>query len=110
MRQPEGTKAYLFNEDYKEYKQGAFYWLKPKEGDALVEQDIAEEYDPFAEPTPELPDELPGKEDFEEAGIGIEEVMSLFEDGKLQSVDGIGPKTEEQLKEYFLNLNKDSDE
>lgn len=108
---PKGKEAYRFTEAYKDYKRGAFYWLNPKTGDSYVEQGIAEEYDPD-NPTQEsnLPDNLPGKDDFDDAGKTLKDVKQLFEDGKLQSVNGIGPKTEEEIKEYFLTQNTEDDE
>jgi ERCC4-type nuclease len=46
-----------------------------------------------------LPDDFPGRDAFHEAGItSVDDVAALAEEDELQSVEGIGDKTEQRVR------------
>ncbi len=47
------------------------------------------------------PEDLPGRELLESAGLSFEAASALAEEGMLETVDGIGPKTADAIAEYF---------
>ena len=59
-----------------------------------------------------LPDDFPGRDAFHEAGItSVDDVAALAEEDELQSVEGIGDKTEQAIRDALADkdlANKDS--
>lgn len=96
---PEGTH----------FRKGAYSWVDVEDAEEYMEKGYAKEYDPQTKETNELeyadlsdiPDELPGREHFIEAGLEFDDVMELYRNGDLQEVDQIGPSTETRIKNYF---------
>ena len=98
----------LFDKDHKHFRKGTYSWVTTSTYEEV--KAYGKEYDPekkvLPEPEPEpltLPEDLPGREHFIEAGKDMEAIKKLAEKGKLTSVAGIGKSTEHKINLYLEN-------
>jgi len=106
-----GLTCVLFDEQPPgtHYKPGHYSWVANSTADEIISDGYGSEYDPTKknpverkqQPESDLPDDLPGRNHFEEAGKNWEQVQKLAEKEKLQSVPGIGTSTEHKINVYM---------
>lgn len=84
----------------KHYRAGHWSWVDKDEIEkyGYLDKGIAEEWKP---PEDNLPDDLPGKKHFLEAGYNDLKVIEHLSDW--DAVPGIGQITEDKLVEYFAS-------
>lgn len=77
---------------------GNWAWIEQERAWQLIADGYGREWNPEAD---NLPDDLPGKQAFQEAGYNDLNVIKNLADW--DAVPGIGQKTEEKLTEYFAD-------
>lgn len=78
------------------YRKGFWSWVDEKKAKEYMSKGYAEEWKPEED---RLPDDLPGKKAFLEAGYNDLDVIKNLADW--DEVPGIGQITEDKLVEYF---------
>lgn len=80
------------------YREGHWSWVNDKQAEKYIKEGYAVEWNPE---TDNLPDDLPGKKAFREAGYNDIDVIRNLADW--DAVPGIGQITEDKLVDYFAS-------
>lgn len=92
--------SFLFDEvpEGTHFREGHWSWIDQAKANQYEAEGYGHEWQPEED---NLPDDLPGKQAFQEAGYNDLDVIKNLADW--DAVPGIGQKTEDKLVEYFAD-------